>query len=445
MDVVDSAFSGTPFQGSNIVRETLLLSSSSSNTNSTTNSSGDHDPSSIMNSGGATTKKNATVTFHELTLVTARGLRHETNENGGGAFQAVQHSLDDIIFMCFQYWSKLSLYHSAHTFQNKYNDLIECATTVPDQEWQRMMGMTNDVGSASNSSSSIDRACRGVSPSVVAYILHIGSILNSNIAPSDCLSPVPNLEHATSLGITISPTNTMVPTFMEMIRWSLLDESLHTISSTLHELLANNNNTRLGQCGVSALIQFYIDVTFIKTCYVDRNRSGFNMRNEMVNRRRAESLQNLDTILKKQIEPLIVFHKDNVQGIEIMKTVSNVNTETQYRIFEMSDLFVSSLFGTPTTGGESSSTVSDSIVSSVMSEPMFPLPLPSARRFVLLPVQIDRSLSDIQGLQNKYNKEEPSSNVAMDGRTTNNHDAYHSSNVISGGLGFLSSMLKTKK
>ena len=452
MDVVDSAFSGTPFHGSNIVRETLL-SSTSSNANGVTNSSSDNDLSAafISTNSGSTgnllnSTKNTTVTFNELTLVTARGLRHDKYDNGGGALHVVQISLDHIIQMCFQYWSNLSLHQCAHTFQNKYNDLIECATTVTDEEWQRMMGGTNDGGVTKSSSSSNDIACRGVSPCVVAYILNIGSILNSNIAPSDCLSPVPNLDHATSLGITISQTNTMVPTFMEMIRWSLLDESLHIISSTLYRMMSANNTTGLGQSGISALIQFYIDVTFIKTCYVDRNQTGFNMQNEMINRRREESIRNLDMILKKEIEPLILSHKDNVQGPEMIKVLSNISAEAQYRIFEMSDLFVSSLFGVRNAGEVSS--LSDILVSSVVrSEPMFPLPLPSSRRFVLLPVQIDRSLSDIQGLQNKYNKNDVSSSAsaAMDGRATNSYDGYNSSNVISGGLGFLSSMLKTKK
>jgi hypothetical protein len=286
-----------------------------------------------------------------------------------------------------------------------------------------------------------DVFCRGVSPGVVAYILNIGSILNSNVAPSDCLSPIPNLEHATSLGITLSETKKIVPTFMEVIRWSLLDESLHAASSTLHGMIMNNT-TGLGQCGISALIQCYIDITFFKTCYVDRNQNGFNLLVEKMSYRRAESIAKLDTILQ-QIEPLIQSHKDNTQGRELIKKVLMLSSESQQRIFEMSDLFVSSLIGAAQNTIESS--VSDMTMSSTMSEPMFPLPLPSSRRFVLLPVQVDRSLSDIQGLQNKYGKVEASSSMATDGRSTNHNDGYNSSNVISGGLGFLSSMLKTKK
>jgi hypothetical protein len=275
----------------------------------------------------------------------------------------------------------------------------------------------------------------------VAYILNVGSILNRNIAPSDCLSPVPNLEHATSLGITLSQKNKMVPTFMEVIRWSLLDESLHTASTTLYGMIVKNT-TGLGQCGISALIQCYIDIAFLKTCYLDRNRSGYNLLNEKMNHRRDESIANLDIILQ-QIEPLIRSHKDNTQGLELVKKVSILSSESQQRIFEMSDLFVSSLFGAQ--NALETSSLSDVTISSTMAEPMFPLPLPSSRRFVLLPVQVDRSLSDIQGLQNKYGKAEASSNMAMDGRSTNQNDGYNSSNVISGGLGFLSSMLKTKK
>ena len=443
MDVADSAFAGTPFHGSNMIRETLLSSSSSSNANTVgavQSRGGDHDPStttesSLWNSSSSSTK-NTTVTFNELTLITARGLRHDAD--GGGALRVVQSSLDHIILICFQYWSNLSVRGGIQTFQTTYHDFMECATTVPDDEWQRMSGLGGNSHGV---------ACRGVSPCVAAYILSIGSILNSNIAPSDCLSPVSNPGQAPALGITTSmsnKTNVMIPTFMEMIRWSLLDESLYLVSSTLHGMLVNNTSG-LTHCGLSALIQCYVDINFIKSCYVDRNQNGFITFDEKLNHRRAESIQNLDTILHQQIEPLILSHKDNLQGEETMKKVSMICAASQERIFETSDLFVKSLFGPQPISTES--LLSDNTISSsIMSEPMFPLPLPSSRRFVLLPVPVDRSIADIQRLQNMYGKEESSSSAAMDGRSTNaTSDSYSSSNVISGGLGFLSSMLKTKK
>jgi hypothetical protein len=440
VDVVDSAFSGTPFQGSNIVRETLFLSKintiSADQTQSEIGTAESTSRSSLVNT------KNATVTFCELTLLTARGLRHDNDS--GGALRAVQKSLDHIISLCFQHWSKSSLHSSVQVFKEKYQDLIECATSLPDEEWQRMFCPT--AGSSISSTTSIP--CRGVSPCVTAFLLNVGSILNTNVSPSDCTSPVPNANYALALGVDVSETYPTISSFMEIIRWSLLDESLNTLASTMHAIVVDGV-TELIQCGVSSLAQLFVDAMFVKNCFVSRNQVGFNTMSATTNRLRDESICLLDGHVE-QLKRLL--QSNTVPGSDVVVTkLLDISSETQQRINEASNLFVSSMFGPPrqpNVDHESNSTT-DMNLSSALTEPMFHLPLPSSRRFVLLPVQVDRSLTDIESLRNQYDVTGKESTASMNDHHSNHNDGYSSSNtsgnVISDGFGFLSSMLKTKK
>jgi hypothetical protein len=81
MEAADSAFSGTEFHGAEMVHETLLLSSK-----------GDESPST--STGPLAAPSNFTLS--ELTLLCARGLRHETS-GPNSALGTIQTSLDDIV------------------------------------------------------------------------------------------------------------------------------------------------------------------------------------------------------------------------------------------------------------------------------------------------------------------------------------------------------------
>jgi hypothetical protein len=67
MEAVDSAFSGTQFHGAEMVRETLLLVPAPGEKDRTTATAG-------VNPKAVTPQD---VTLNELTLLLARGLRHE--------------------------------------------------------------------------------------------------------------------------------------------------------------------------------------------------------------------------------------------------------------------------------------------------------------------------------------------------------------------------------
>jgi hypothetical protein len=396
MEAVESAFSGTPFHGAEMVRETLLVSAEGKESTS----------------GGAMAGTPTNVTLSELTLLTARGLRHDE----AGALRAVQMSLDNIVDECFQRWAKSTLSFSAHVFENSIRDVIITATSATDEEWLRIFA--SSAGSPSG-------ACRGVSPHVVGSLLDVGSSLNGNTCPSDCLSPVPTAEYAATLGIT-TENGKPVPTLMSTMRWALLSESFDVITSLLEEAVTSESGADLERSGALALIQLHVDVSFVRTCFLEKNRCGFGPK---ISTSRSDSSTNrLETVMRYTDQLLRkVCSRDALASLPVL------TAEKHQRVLETSDLFFSSLFGDDT--NTSVSPAGELIGSADGTDPLFHLPLASSRRFALLPVQADRSLNDIQ-LRGKYAKEKEE---AMDRHETT------SGNVISGGFGFLSNMLKTKK
>lgn len=92
-----------------MVRETLLLTSIS-------------DIDSVSSSGGpATTPRN--VTLHELTLLSARGLRHEAL-GPTSALGTIQQSLDVIVESCFTVWARVALQKSTESFVSGLTESI---------------------------------------------------------------------------------------------------------------------------------------------------------------------------------------------------------------------------------------------------------------------------------------------------------------------------------
>jgi hypothetical protein len=98
MEAVDSAFSGTQFHGAEMVRETLLLPAGGEKDRSAAGV-GTKNPKAVTPQD---------VTLNELTLLLARGLRHE-NSGNGSALGTIQESLDDIITTSFGKWAKEAL------------------------------------------------------------------------------------------------------------------------------------------------------------------------------------------------------------------------------------------------------------------------------------------------------------------------------------------------
>lgn len=394
IDAVDSAFSGTPFHGAGMVRETLLLSAE-----------GKESAAGQLGASASNTPTN--VTLSELTLLTARGLRHDDE---AGALRAVQISLDNIVAECFQRWAHWTLAYTANVLKDSIGDFLSTASSVSNDEWRRMFASSAGGPAA---------ACRGVSPHVVGFVLDVASALNENTCPSDCLSPAPTADFSSALGIVAE-----VPTLMDTIRWALLSESLEAVSSLLETVMASEAGADLERGGVSAVVQWHVDVSFVTTCFLERNRCGFGANTTQ----RDSAMKRLDTITR-YVDGLLRKVCDDAT----MSSLPDITTEKHHRVLEASDLFFSSLLGHDT-APTSVSPAGELLGSAEGSEALFHVPLASSRRFALLPVQADRSLNDIQ-LRGKYAKEKEES--------VDRHETT-SGNVISGGFGFLSNMLKTR-
>lgn len=392
MEAVESAFAGTPFHGAEILRETLILSTEGKRL--------------AVNHPSASLESPSNVTLHELTLLTARGLRHDRV----GALPAVQFALDKIIDESLGRWAKLTMDVSSNVLKENVANFFGTASTVSNDEWVRMF---------SNSSPRETFTCRGVSPHWVGFFLDMISALNSSTCPPDFLTPVPTDEYATSLGCTLSGT---VPTCVESLRRALLVEVFDVALRLLEESVLSESGSRFTINGAAATVQLHVDVSFLNSA-LQRYLLGHVALN------RSDPFKQRFYAIVQRVDNWTQTHCTK----EMLTTLTSSTNDNQNRVFETSDLFFSTLSGNSL--GTSVPAVADFVESSEGTTPMFHGPLLSSRRFTLLPVQTDRSINDIQ-LRGTYAKEKE--------RTSQKPDT-SSGNVISGGFGFLSNMLKTKK
>lgn len=415
MEAVESAFSGTQFHGAEMIKETLSILTAGEEAKSATAG-----PRAPLN-----------VTLSELTLLTARGLRHETS-GPESALGTVQKSLDDIVEGCFQEWAVAALAPSTKAFASSVEDFLTTASSAGEAEWQRIY-----VPSDSPQSLTADASARpttapavgNVSPYIVGYILNVASILNRTTCPSDSLSPVPSTEYASSLGIDSAGDGNSIPTMIDNIRWTLLRQSLVALLSLMGEAFdAGASGSRLESCSASALLQLHLDAAFVKLCYYKRNSYGFGPDTSAA------------TSLERDVEKLIVRADGLLRSAcnrSTLQSLPESTTAKHQHVLEVCDLFFSSLFGEDSNAGVLSSEGELDLgmgAPSTSSSPLIHPPLASSRRFVLLPVQTDRSLSDLQ-LRGKYIKEK---------EETESRQEAHGGSVMSSGLGFFSSMLKKK-
>jgi len=437
MEAMESAFSGTHFHGAEMVRDTLLL----------VQSSGVGGSSGISHQ--STNKRSApkNVTFSELALLSARGLRHDVS-GPESALGTVQSSLDDIVHCCFKEWARAALSPSLESFTNTLHDCIGVACTVSDMEWRRLNSLMekeddillkeiSDMKSDGNKLKPKKTVVGEVSSHVVSYLLALAGVLNRSVCPADSLPPVPSLEYAQTLGISMKEKE-HVPNMMLTIRGSLLTEALTSLSRSLNqEIVAseedipntNGGNAMLNKCSPSSLIQMLMDVKFIHRCFFERNHHGFGDDGSHIH-----DSQGIIVDITEQLSKCVKLAV--VDGTSIDDAIS----ERHSRVFSSCDLFFTSLFGE---SNSSDSASSDSLVNgigqssllSVSSDSSFLLnPLASSRRFILLPIQAEK-LTEIQ-LRGKYGKKAQEEKA--------NSAAASSGNAIGTGFGFLSSMLSTK-
>jgi len=412
MEAVDSAFSGTHFHGAEMVRETLLLPAVGRG-----KSSAPTTDSGVADSKGAVTPKD--VTLDELTLLLARGLRHDKS-GGHSALGAIQNSLDRMVKNSFHNWAKEVLKPYTALLSEHTKQFVSVACTSSEEEYQRLY-MSAETATASSASSGV---VTNVSPHVTSYLINISFALNRSICPSDSLLPVPYTEYAVAMGVD----GAGIPRTVDTIRCALLKEGLEGVASILAEhvgaALEGTSAPILKESGPSGIAQLKNDLSFLQTCFFTRNQHGFGT-NELVEKSKGE----LQNIIRKTD---ILFRRACN-----MNTVREIEGKQEY-LFEACELFVSSLFGKDKAPSAVVGMGDLGIASSDFSPqiggktPLFHPPLESSCRFPLLPIQADRTLSGVQARGKYKEKEENERNSQSVG-----------SGAVRAGFGFFSSMLKT--
>jgi hypothetical protein len=331
------------------------------------------------------------VTLHELVLLTARGLRH--GESQRSALGTVQAALDAIVDPCLDRWG----WQVASTTES-LNDIVTHASKVTDEEYYRLFsnGEKQNVPS--------------VSPFIMGYLLKLVAVLNQTTTPSDALAPP--LE-------SIRGTMASSTAFLERIRLALLRQSMDRITTCWSEAL---DGADLSAIGGNALKQFLVDVSFLQYCFLERNRYGLGSK--------SSATKNAEKKLGDLVTRLDRLVSDKCSRASLISLPQGMK-EKHHHALTVSDLLLSSLFGQSLDSGGSADS---DIGMGANAEPFFYSPLPSSRRFLLLPIQSDRSLNDLQ-LKTKYAKEKQDTDHRQESTTDS---------LMSSGLGFFSSMLKKK-
>jgi hypothetical protein len=402
MEAVDSAFSGTQFHGAELVRETLLLAAT-----------GDNDRSTNIAGTGARSTTPQDVTLNELTLLLARGLRHESSGQRS-ALGIIQESLDTIVTSCFDKWAVEALSPHTATLSIQTKDFVQTASTCSETEYQRVYAHAVDPGSISLTGGA---AVNNVSPHVIDFLLQVAFALNRSVCPSDSLEPVPSTEYAASMGID---TSNDIPCLMTTIRWALLSQGLAGIVAVMTKHVAEglgSSEISLRNCGPSGLVQLKSDLSFVGKSFFRRNRYGFGKSG--TEKASEVSLRKVS----KEVDALVRRSCD--------KSVLAMIEENHNRIMEACDLYFSSLFGQDDQMSVPLGDLGGAAAPRAGNNPLLYSPLASSCRFPLLPIQTDRTLSGVQA-RGKYKEKEES-----EARRDN-----VGGGAVRAGLGFFSSMLK---
>ena len=415
MQAVESAFSGTQFHGAEMVRETLLLPNAATAT----------ELKASQHHSAGISEAPEDVTLDELVLLTARGLRHEATgtESALGAFQ---RSLDKIVDTCFAKWADVALELPSENLSKDMRAFMRDAVSVSEQEWLRLFSGSLNASVPAHQGKQSEPVARNVSPHLVGYLLAVSSVLNCSTCGSDSLMPVPSSEYGTAMGLKLS-SNESIPTLMHTLRWALLRQSLTTLAAEVSRISEKTKSpsTKLEKCCPSSLVQLKVDVSFILHFFFERNRNGFG---PSLSASLLASSEQTIKVLSNDVDRAI----RTVCGVEFSRTLDSHATEKLNFVLDLGDLFFASLLGE--TKAKNVSPAGELVGSIIAgSEPLFHMPLTSSRRFTLLPVPADRTISEIQ-MRGKFARDKQEVVDRQEATTS----------VVTSGLGFLSSMLKNR-
>jgi hypothetical protein len=227
------------------------------------------------------------------------------------------------------------------------------------------------------------------------------------------------MEYAFAMGVEGSD----IPRMMDIIRWALLGQGLESVMGVLEEhvspALQGSDGPAMKDSGPSRVAQLKNDLSFLQTCFFDRNRHGFGGRGS-------------EDPAKARLERMIKTADILVRKVCDMNTIRQIEGKHEY-VLEVCDLFISSLFGEDTSSAVPLGDLVGSLGATPRSDatPLFNAPLASSCRFPLLPIQADRTLSGVQARGKYKDKEESDSRAETVG-----------TGAVRAGFGFFSSMLK---
>lgn len=435
IDAMEGAFSGTHFHGAEMLRDTMLVTSVSDGTDANVS------------------EASRTLTLMELALLSARGLKHAIY-GPESALGTIQRMLNDLVDICFSKWARIAISKPLDDCLERTQILIDTASSVTDAEWRRLYLFSstseeqtyNVIDQEKSLSSFSARDVGSVSSFLVAFFISIASVLNQCVSPSDSIQPLSSPSHAEEMGIDASNgMNTM----SNLLRSSMVRESLLSLSRSIHaNVITDADSNELGQrkidkCCASSLLQTLTDVLFISVCYFKENRLDsalesiipFDVAGELTSTTVAQYSRQLLGETEDVIKGLL----DNDETLGNEKYMDIIE-QRQKDVLLACELFFAPLFGERKTimqGVDSLSASSDFIDFS--SAPLLVNPLPSSRRFLLLPIQAEQSIKELELLQN-FEKER-TDKVEVERKSAGASAA----SAVSSSFGFFSSMLNKKK
>ena len=447
LEAMEGAFSGTHFHGAEMVRETMLLSSGSD----------------AVDMKG--TNASRTLTLSELALLSARGLRHAVS-GSESALGTIQRMLDGIVDTCLAKWAGAALSPSINAFMSEYEQFVSTASVIPDSEWKRLHLFSSsseedllqqEIGDAlGDGETDLDSESDGktqigsVSSFLVTFFMSITCILNQSVAPSDSMQPFSSLSYAVAMGIE-SPSENM--TMMKLLRSCLVRESLLSLSKSIHMASLGNiddetnpEDSALSKCSSSSLVQMLMDVSFIRSCYFDLNQHDFG----------GEMLLPVDENAIEEDAEVTISQSSQVLLNDLRETiVQYINADPSFNmeacletierrhntVLSSCGMFFTSLFGECKVQKAANQVdpLSFQEFNAHDSVPLLLNPMPSSRRFTLLPIQAEQSVKELELIKNL--EKERSDKASADKKSTSSAAA----SAVSSSFGFFSSMLNKKK
>ena len=424
MEAMETAFSGTHFRGAEMVRETMLISADG-------------------NLDGKSSSQR-TLTLLELTLLSARGLRHASN-GSESALGTIQKILDDLVKSSFTRWSKIVLAPASTSYRSQFNKFVEVSSSVSCNEWKRLylpesssvegdidQAIGNGVGDSASSSHGHTQV-GSISSFHVAYIVSTAVTLNKSICPADSLQPFPSISYASSMGVETVGNEFNL---LNIMRSCLVRESLQCIIKSFNFSLfevdgnaAGGGETKVEKCVSSALLQLYMDVEFVSKCYMTVNKYHNYISDE------DDDCQAAPVILR-EISSKITDALDRESDINLRSLQSVIQSRHQH-VFESCSMFIAVLFGDGLSPEHDMDTVP--VTSDNDNAPLVLNPLPSSRRFALLPIQTGQTVQELELLNTLEN--ERAEKIDIDKISSS---ASAAASAVTSSFGYFSSLLKKK-